>query len=74
MNDVLQDIPGDDRRYATAQKDVTSFGGLQSDTAEEREEVEEEMFMTPPESLSGYGLTNIIIKLFETGIAICLSN
>lgn len=71
MNDVLQDIPGDDRRYATAHKDVTSFGGLQSDTSEEGEEVEEEMFMTPPESLSGYGLANII-KLFDTGIAICL--
>lgn len=73
MNDVLQDTPGDDRRYATAHEDVTSFGGLQSDTSEEGEEVEEEMFMTPPESLSGYGLTNII-KLFETGIAICLSS
>jgi len=36
----------------------------------EEEDVEEEMFMTPPETLSGYGFT--AVKLFDTGIDICL--
>ena len=66
MNDVLQDIPSDDCRYAAAHSGVTSLGVLQSGTSEDEneEEVEEEMFMTPPETLPGYGFT--VIKLFDS--------
>lgn len=49
----MQDIPVDDRRYAAAHSDVTRLGVLQSDTSEDEEEVEEDMFVTPPETLSG---------------------
>ena len=49
----MQDIPVDDRRYAVAHSDVTRFGVLQSDMSEDEEEVEEDMFVTPPETLSG---------------------
>ncbi|KAL9987728.1 hypothetical protein ACROYT_G002079 [Oculina patagonica] len=48
------DIPGDDRRYAVVQNNVTSLGVLQDGTeGQEEEEEEEEMFMTPPDTMPG---------------------
>ena len=40
--------------------------------SEDEEEVEEDMFVTPPETLSGQGFTEV--KLCDTGIGICLPN
>ena len=51
---TIQDVPGDDRRYAAADSSVTSLGVLQSGIEEEEEEEDEERFMTPPETLPGY--------------------
>ena len=66
----LQDIPVEDRRYgASSDSNVKSLGVLESDTKDQDEEMEE-MFMTPPETLSGYGfrlrLQGTGLELFQT--------
>ena len=52
---LLQDIPVDGRGYgARARSDVSGLGALESGTEDQVEEEEEEMFMTPPETLAKY--------------------
>ena len=52
---LLQDIPVDGRGYgARARSDVSGLGALESGTEDQVEEEEEEMFMTPPETLTKY--------------------
>lgn len=52
---LLQDIPVDGRGYGTrARSDVSGLGVLESGTEDQVEEEEEEMFMTPPDTLTKY--------------------
>ena len=52
---LLQDIPVVGRGYgARARSDVSRLGVLESGTEDQVEEEEEEMFMTPPETLTKY--------------------
>lgn len=54
---LYQDIPVEEWRYGTrTHSNVTSLGVLEVSTEVQHEE-QEEMFMTPPETLSRYGFT-----------------
>ena len=51
----MQDTPVDGRGYsARARSDVSGLGVLESGTEDQVEEEEEEMFITPPETLTKY--------------------
>ena len=56
-----QDIPVEGQRYgARSHSDVKSLGVLEADTEDQVEEdEEEELFMTPPETLRGYGCSPV---------------